>query len=171
MMLASFLALLDKVRRGAGQALDVADPGPVEAPFRIAIELSGAWLGAHQPPGTAPRGPILLIIPAPVKRAYIWDLLPEVSVVRHCLRRGLRVYLLEWLDPPPAENHLGVADRSGRRLRARESAASTRSGAIRTVRNAALPANFKLSVCHNVSSSKWSRVPTDSAAPQGTISI
>src|SRR3954469_5448852 len=91
MMLASFLALLDKVRRGAGQALDVADPGPVEAPFRIAIELSGAWLGAHQPPGTAPRGPILLIIPAPVKRAYIWDLLPEVSVVRHCLRRGLRV--------------------------------------------------------------------------------
>ncbi|MFL5255653.1 MAG: hypothetical protein ACJ8AI_22700, partial [Rhodopila sp.] len=60
MMLASFLALLDKARRGAGQALDVADPGPVEAPFRIAIELSGAWLGAHQPPGTAPRGPVLL---------------------------------------------------------------------------------------------------------------
>lgn len=130
MMFAPFFALLDQARRGAGQALDVAGLGPVEAPFRVATELSGARLQAYQPPGTAPRGPVLLIIPAPIKRAYIWDLLPEVSVVRHCLRRGLRVYLLEWLDPTPAENHLGVADRSGRRLRARESAASTRSGAI-----------------------------------------
>jgi polyhydroxyalkanoate synthase subunit PhaC len=31
-------------------------------------------------------------------------------VVRQCLRRGLRVYLLEWLDPGPAEDGLGLED-------------------------------------------------------------
>jgi len=68
MMFASFFALLDQARRRAGQALDVPGLGPVEAPFRIAAELSGARLRAYQPPGTAPRGPVLLIIPAPIKR-------------------------------------------------------------------------------------------------------
>jgi pimeloyl-ACP methyl ester carboxylesterase len=114
MMFASFFAMLDQARRRAGQALDLAGLGPVEAPFRIVTELSGARLRAYQPPGTAPSGPVLLIIPAPIKRTYIWDLLPDVSVVRHCLRRGLRVYLLEWLDPTPAEDHLGLVDYAGR---------------------------------------------------------
>jgi polyhydroxyalkanoate synthase subunit PhaC len=77
----------------------------VEAPFRIAAALPGpARLRAYQPPGAARRGPALLIVPAPIKRAYVWDLLPEVSVVRRCLGRGLRVYLLEWLDSGPAED-------------------------------------------------------------------
>jgi len=41
----------------------------------------------------------LLIVAAPIKRPYIWDLTPQVSAVRYCLRHGLRVYLLEWLPP------------------------------------------------------------------------
>jgi polyhydroxyalkanoate synthase len=57
---------------------------------------------------------VLLIIPAPFKRAYIWDLLPEVSVVRHCLSRGLRVYLLEWLIPTPREDEFGLAEYADR---------------------------------------------------------
>jgi polyhydroxyalkanoate synthase len=57
-----------------------------------------------------PSGPVLLIVPAPIKRAYVWDLLPGVSVVRRCLGRGLRVYLLEWLDPGPGEDGFGLAD-------------------------------------------------------------
>ncbi|HYZ31881.1 MAG TPA: alpha/beta fold hydrolase [Crenalkalicoccus sp.] len=57
---------------------------------------------------------MLLIVPAPIKRAYIWDLLPEVSVVRQCLRRGLQVYLLEWLDPGSAEDRFGLADYADR---------------------------------------------------------
>ena len=33
----------------------------------------------------ASGGPALLIVPAPIKRGYIWDLLPNVSVVRRYL--------------------------------------------------------------------------------------
>ncbi len=55
-------------------------------------------------------GPVLLIIPAPFKRVYLWDLLPEVSVVRRCLARGLRVYLLEWLIPTKREDGFGIAE-------------------------------------------------------------
>jgi len=104
-------ALLDQARREAGRTLDRAGFGPNEAPFRIVTEMAGARLRAYQPTGApTPNGPVLLIIPAPIKRAYIRDLVPEVSVVRHCLRRGLRVYLLEWLDPGPAEDGLDLAD-------------------------------------------------------------
>ncbi len=101
-------ALLDRVRREAGRALDAAGAGPVQAPSRIAAGMRGARLRAYQPADAA--GPVLLIVAAPIKRAYIWDLQPEVSVVRQALRRGLRVYLLEWLDPGPAEDERGLAD-------------------------------------------------------------
>jgi polyhydroxyalkanoate synthase len=36
--------------------------------------------------------------------------LPEVSVVRHCLRRGLDVYLIEWLTPTEREDGFGLAE-------------------------------------------------------------
>jgi polyhydroxyalkanoate synthase len=41
--------------------------------------------------------PPLLIVAAPIKRPYIWDLAPSVSAIRYCLRQRLRVCLLEWL--------------------------------------------------------------------------
>jgi polyhydroxyalkanoate synthase len=43
-----------------------------------------------------------LIVPAPIKRAYICDLLPAVSAVRRCLEGGFRVYLIQW-EPPGAK--------------------------------------------------------------------
>src|SRR3546814_3818487 len=33
-------------------------------------------------------GPVLLIVPAPIKRAYIWDLVPWASAVRRCIDSG-----------------------------------------------------------------------------------
>jgi polyhydroxyalkanoate synthase len=39
----------------------------------------------------------LLIVAAPIKRPYIWDLAPSVSAISHCLREDLHVYLLEWV--------------------------------------------------------------------------
>jgi polyhydroxyalkanoate synthase len=39
----------------------------------------------------------VLIVAAPIKRPYIWDLTPAVSAIRYCLGAGLRVYLLERL--------------------------------------------------------------------------
>lgn len=51
-------------------------------------------------------GAPLLMVPAPIKRAYIWDLAPAVSAVRFCLDRQLDVHLLEWLPPP--DGHDGI---------------------------------------------------------------
>jgi polyhydroxyalkanoate synthase len=39
----------------------------------------------------------ILIVAAPIKRPYIWDLAPAVSVIRYCLGKHQHVYLLEWL--------------------------------------------------------------------------
>lgn len=99
---------MDEARRQIGNGLDLIGLGPKEEPHRVLAEFPGARLrayGGEQPPGA----PVLLIIAAPFKRAYIWDLLPEVSVVRHCLRRGARVYLLEWLTPTAREDGFGLA--------------------------------------------------------------
>lgn len=112
-MALSALAWLDAARRSAGRALDVAGLGAWQAPFRIAVQAPPMRLRACQS-HEAGSGPALLLIPAPIKRAYIWDLRPEISVVRRCLARGLRTYVLEWLDPAPGDDELGLADYANR---------------------------------------------------------
>jgi polyhydroxyalkanoate synthase len=55
-----------------------------------------------------PTAPPILLVPAPIKRGYIYDLLPTASVVRRCIGAGLQPYLLEWRDP--AEQGWSLAD-------------------------------------------------------------
>jgi polyhydroxyalkanoate synthase subunit PhaC len=102
------LTFMDQVRSVAGCALDSLGLGASETPYRIIAEPRGARLRAYQPAGRE-SGPALLIIASPIKRPYIWDLLPAVSVVRRCLARNLAVYLLEWRAPRADENDLGLA--------------------------------------------------------------
>jgi polyhydroxyalkanoate synthase len=80
--------------------LDLAGLGPIQSDYRIVAETPGAKLRSYSPQGAAGRP--VLIIPAPFKQPYIWDLTPEVSVVRQCLRRRARVFLLEWTHPAHA---------------------------------------------------------------------
>jgi polyhydroxyalkanoate synthase len=47
-------------------------------------------------------GPVLLLVPAPIKRHYIWDLMPGRSVVRSALAAGFNTHLLAWADPDDA---------------------------------------------------------------------
>jgi polyhydroxyalkanoate synthase subunit PhaC len=77
-----------------GFYLDVAGFGPEETSSRIAMSAPSLTLKSYG--DTEGAGPVLLIIPAPIKRAYIWDLDPQASVVRHCLRHNIRVYLIQW---------------------------------------------------------------------------
>ena len=93
------LAALDRVRRGRGVWLDRLGLGPLPTPSWVLWTGAGARLLVYDTPAD---GPGLLIVPAPIKRAYIWDLIPEVSVVGRCLAAGLRVYMLEWTDPAPS---------------------------------------------------------------------
>ncbi|HQI02853.1 MAG TPA: alpha/beta fold hydrolase [Deltaproteobacteria bacterium] len=81
---------------------------PVETPSRRVFSRSLVSLKAY---GSGQQtGPAVLIVPAPIKRAYIWDLSPQVSVVRHCLSRNMHVYLTEWKAPGPDDDDIGLDD-------------------------------------------------------------
>lgn len=96
---------IDRMRRLQGRLLDAAGLGPVETPFQVAHAAPGVALRFYG--GRDDSGAPVLIMPAPIKRPYVWDLSPEVSAVRRCLSRGRRVFLLDWQPAPP---HLGLAD-------------------------------------------------------------
>src|SRR3954467_7888334 len=97
---------MDEARRQVGWALDASGLGPHEAPYRVIAEWPGARLRAYHDQERA-DGPVLLIIPAPFKKAYLWDLLPEVSVVRRCLARGLRCTCSNGSSQPSARMSSG----------------------------------------------------------------
>ncbi len=89
----SLFSSVDELRKAQGQGLKALGFGPSEHRHRIVA--SGALWRLRRYAGPD-AGPVLLVVAAPIKRAYIWDLAPSVSAVRYCLRHRLRVYLLEW---------------------------------------------------------------------------
>jgi poly[(R)-3-hydroxyalkanoate] polymerase subunit PhaC len=90
---ASFAAM-DILRRALGHALGAFGLDPDECPHRI-VGFGPHWRLRDY--GGQDTSLSLLIVAAPIKRAYIWDLAPSVSAVRYCLREGLHVHLLEWM--------------------------------------------------------------------------
>ena len=90
-MLNAQLALSDTVRRARGDALEALGFGPVECEHEVVVSGPGWRLRTYGGGGRR-----LLIVPAPIKRPYVWDLAPRVSVVRRLLDEDLRVHLLEW---------------------------------------------------------------------------
>lgn len=105
---ATLFRRMDQVRRSRGKLLEVAGFAPVETAYRTVHEETGLRLRCY-----GGDGPALLIVPAPIKRPYIWDLLPQVSVVQKCLRHGLRVYLAEWTEH---QENMGLDDYADRLL-------------------------------------------------------
>jgi len=95
----------DRMRRAQGVLLDAAGIGPVETAYRVVHRRPGVTLRRYE--DGSERGALLLIVPAPIKRPYIWDLAPDVSAVRRCLEAEARVFLADW-QPAPAE--FGLAD-------------------------------------------------------------
>jgi polyhydroxyalkanoate synthase len=99
--------ILDAVRRAEGAVLEGLGFGPTECSYRIVAS------GPHwrlRDYGGSETGPCLLIVAAPIKRPYIWDLAPAVSAVQLCLDHNLRVYLLEWTPPSPGVGNAGLAE-------------------------------------------------------------
>jgi polyhydroxyalkanoate synthase len=97
----------DQARMQAVRLLDSLGAAPDPAPSRLVWVGPGLRLLGYALPGAA--GPPVLLVPAPIKRAYIWDLAPEASVVRACLRQGLHVYLIDWTPPDACEQDFGLA--------------------------------------------------------------
>jgi poly[(R)-3-hydroxyalkanoate] polymerase subunit PhaC len=97
---------LDQLRRQQGLLCEAAGWGPVRTPFTRALMGKSFVLLSHA--ASSPAAPPVLLVPAPIKRGYIFDLLPTVSVVQRCIEAGLQPYLMEWRDP--AERSWGLAD-------------------------------------------------------------
>ena len=91
----------DVVRRAQGDALETFGLGRSECRYRV-VASGSHWRLRDYADQTASR--TLLIVAAPIKRPYIWDLSPAVSAIRYCLRARLHVYLLEWM---PASRSIG----------------------------------------------------------------
>jgi polyhydroxyalkanoate synthase len=79
------------------------------------------------PPVTTSAPPVLLVA-APIKRAYIWDLYPQASTVGLLRDAGFAVYLLEWLDPQGSDEDLGLDDYADRFIRDASRAVSQDGG-------------------------------------------
>ena len=100
-------ALSDILRRAQGEVMAACGLGPSEHPFQLMASGSYWRLRAYGGDATSPS---LLVVAAPIKRPYIWDLAPSVSVIRHCLHHGLNVHLLEWVPDSPGAGSRGLDD-------------------------------------------------------------
>jgi polyhydroxyalkanoate synthase len=99
--------LLDAVRCMQGNMLASLGFGPIETGYRV-IASGPHWRLRDY--GTADTCRCILIVAAPIKRPYIWDLAPAVSAVRRCVEAGLRVYLLEWLPASEETCNAGLVE-------------------------------------------------------------
>jgi polyhydroxyalkanoate synthase subunit PhaC len=90
------LRLGDYIRRIRGAAFDAVGFGPRETAYTIIRARPGYRLRMYEAP--ASHGGAALIVPAPIKRPYIWDLYPRMSVVQQLLQAGYRVHLIEWTE-------------------------------------------------------------------------
>ena len=95
----------DVVRRLQGDALAALGLGASESPYSVIASGSHWRLRDY---GHEHASKSLLIIAAPIKRPYIWDLAPSVSAIRFCLEHGLRVRLLEWIPASRETNGVGL---------------------------------------------------------------
>jgi polyhydroxyalkanoate synthase len=115
---------MDRMRQARGRLLDQFGYGPQEAPFSVLHAEAGLKLRKYA--GGADNGPPVLLVPAPIKKAYIWDLTPQVSVVRRWLEKGFQVYLAEWV--PGTGPHFGLDDYADRLVSACHDAIAADSG-------------------------------------------
>lgn len=99
---------VDRIRRRAGDVLDALGAGPRTSPCRTFDPAPGVRLRRYSPDSAT--GPVVLLVPAPIKRWYVWDLQPDRSVVARCVAAGLRVFLVEWTDAGPDEQERGLEE-------------------------------------------------------------
>jgi polyhydroxyalkanoate synthase subunit PhaC len=97
--------LADAVRHVQRDMLDLLGFGPEECAYRLLVSTPHWKLRDYGGPTSRPP---VLIVAAPIKRPYIWDLCPSISAVRYCLSRGLHVCLLEWQPPSSGGGAAGL---------------------------------------------------------------
>lgn len=102
--------VMDALRQLQGEVLEASGLGPAQSRYRV-VSSGAHWrLRAY----TTGRGwaPVL-IVAAPIKRPYIWDLTDELSAIRYCLRQRLCMYLLEWAPATRGRAAAGLDEYAG----------------------------------------------------------
>jgi polyhydroxyalkanoate synthase len=125
----SALRSVDDLRRRQGDMLDALGLGPIRAPSTVALSLPGMVLHDFGGPADAPP---FVAVAAPIKRAYIWDLAPERSVMRRLLGHGFHPLLVEWCACPEQAG-FGLADYADRLLSAALDSVAERTGQSRVI--------------------------------------
>jgi polyhydroxyalkanoate synthase len=80
------------------------------------------------PEATDPNGTPLLVVPSLINRAYILDLKPELSLLRHLAGLGFRPMLVDWDRPGAAERGFSLTDYIAGRLERALDAACAAAG-------------------------------------------
>ncbi|HZR77501.1 alpha/beta fold hydrolase [Bradyrhizobium sp.] len=99
--------ILDVCRRAQGDLYASLGFGPVESSHHV---IASAPFWRLRDYGASSGSASVLIVAAPIKRPYIWDLAPPVSAIRRCLDADLRVLLLEWLPASEATCNIGITE-------------------------------------------------------------
>jgi polyhydroxyalkanoate synthase len=100
-------AMSDLLRRAQGEFLASSGFGPHERSYQIT--LSGSHWHLRDYGGDEKAHP-LLVVAAPIKRPYIWDMGSSTSAIGYCLERGFRVYLTEWRPASVETSDKGLED-------------------------------------------------------------
>lgn len=98
-------SMADFIRRLQGNAYGAFGLDAVESPYRVVA--SGLFWNLRDYSRQVDGQP-LLIVAAPIKRPYIWDLTASTSAIRKLLAEGFRVHLLEWLPASHATSTNGL---------------------------------------------------------------
>jgi len=102
-----YFAVMDEVRRRQADTLAACGLGQVECDCCVLASGPHWRLRAYEP---ADGWASVLIVPAQIKRSYVWDIDPSRSVIRYCLEHGLAVYLLDWKPATCGYGPAGLED-------------------------------------------------------------
>ena len=99
--------IADILRRAQGHAFGAFGLDPNECPYQV-IASGPFWRLRDYTKHDIAQS--LLIVAAPIKRPYIWDLTPAASAIRYCQGQDLRVRLLEWLPASRTAGNNGLTE-------------------------------------------------------------
>ena len=97
----------DILRRAQGEVISTFGLGAIEHPYDV-IHSGSHWRLRHYGHRDGLRP--VLVVSAPIKKPYIWDLAPSVSAVGYCLQQGLNLFLLEWMPASRRSGNPGIDD-------------------------------------------------------------
>src|SRR5215468_2229170 len=62
----------------------------------------------YRPMGAEVHKRPLLIAPPQINKFYVFDLVPEKSIIQYCLKGNLQTFAISWKNPTRAERHFGI---------------------------------------------------------------